>query len=254
MFMQYSGLYINDLDITPATGKEVYLSSVDEWNFLLPMNLSLFISIHPPSHSIEEAMDTAWDFYLSNKGYAKRSLLASFISKKEGKGWKYIDHRYFDYGKPEESTFKHYGINGDKEHPWNTNVAEWLMKAEAETKLELDNIAEVLIYCFEYNELAVNSAIERYRTEGAKLRVESSVEKAFKECTTLSELKKERNKLAAIYHPDKGGSTELMQIVNNLFEKYKPTVSSSTNYSSSSFEELLEKLKRQAAAGGGFSW
>ena len=43
--------------------------------------------------------------------------------------------------------------------------------------------------------------------------------KFFEGVTTLDELRKEYRRLAMIYHPDKGGDTELMQILNNQYER-----------------------------------
>jgi len=45
--------------------------------------------------------------------------------------------------------------------------------------------------------------------------------------TTLEELKKEYKRLAMVYHPDLGGDTETMKVINNeydfLFERLKNT-------------------------------
>jgi len=43
--------------------------------------------------------------------------------------------------------------------------------------------------------------------------------KFFENVTTLSELRKEYRRLAFIYHPDKGGDTVLMQILNDSYER-----------------------------------
>ncbi len=48
----------------------------------------------------------------------------------------------------------------------------------------------------------------------------TNFENLFKQCTTLEELKKLYRKLAMQYHPDKGGSNEEMQAINNLYEKH----------------------------------
>ena len=43
--------------------------------------------------------------------------------------------------------------------------------------------------------------------------------KFFESVTTLTELRKEYRRLAFIYHPDKGGDTVLMQILNDQYER-----------------------------------
>ncbi len=43
--------------------------------------------------------------------------------------------------------------------------------------------------------------------------------KFFEHVTTLTELRKEYRRLAFIYHPDKGGDTYLMQILNDQYER-----------------------------------
>jgi len=43
--------------------------------------------------------------------------------------------------------------------------------------------------------------------------------KFFEDVKTLDELRKEYRRLAFIYHPDKGGDTELMQMLNDQYEK-----------------------------------
>ena len=43
--------------------------------------------------------------------------------------------------------------------------------------------------------------------------------KFFENVTTLTELRKEYRRLAFIYHPDKGGDTVLMQILNDRYER-----------------------------------
>ena len=43
--------------------------------------------------------------------------------------------------------------------------------------------------------------------------------KFFENVTTLTELRKEYRRLAFIYHPDKGGDTVLMQILNDQYER-----------------------------------
>lgn len=43
--------------------------------------------------------------------------------------------------------------------------------------------------------------------------------KFFENVTTLTELRKEYRRLAFIYHPDKGGDTVLMQILNDSYER-----------------------------------
>lgn len=241
MFIQYTGLYVNDLDINAATGKKVYLSKVDEWDYI--ENLSLFVSVHPSVCSIKQALDTAWEFYQCNKGYANRDVLASFLSKKEGKGWKYISHKCFRCSVPNDSEFNYYGINGSDKNPWS-GTTKWIARAEAEVE-DLDKVAEVLIYCFGHNEAFVTSAIEKYRTSEAFVKAQNSIEVAFKKCSTLQELKQERNKLAAIHHPDKGGSNELMQMINNLFEKYKSILN--VGFSDTAMKDLIEEMmKRQS--------
>ena len=43
--------------------------------------------------------------------------------------------------------------------------------------------------------------------------------KFFENVTTLTELRKEYRRLAFIYHPDKGGDTVLMQILNDRYDQ-----------------------------------
>ena len=43
--------------------------------------------------------------------------------------------------------------------------------------------------------------------------------KFFENVTTLTELRKEYRRLAFIYHPDKGGDTVLMQILNDRYDR-----------------------------------
>lgn len=43
--------------------------------------------------------------------------------------------------------------------------------------------------------------------------------KFFENVTTLTELRKEYRRLAFIFHPDKGGDTVLMQILNDRYER-----------------------------------
>lgn len=43
--------------------------------------------------------------------------------------------------------------------------------------------------------------------------------KFFENVTTLTELRKEYRRLAFLYHPDKGGDTVLMQILNDQYER-----------------------------------
>jgi curved DNA-binding protein CbpA len=43
--------------------------------------------------------------------------------------------------------------------------------------------------------------------------------KFFENVTTLTELRKEYRRLAFIYHPDKGGDTVLMQVLNDQYEQ-----------------------------------
>lgn len=39
----------------------------------------------------------------------------------------------------------------------------------------------------------------------------------FKNCGTVDEIKREYHKLAFLYHPDKGGDTEIMKTINNEY-------------------------------------
>ena len=54
----------------------------------------------------------------------------------------------------------------------------------------------------------------------------------FENVKTLDELRKEYRRLAMIYHPDKGGDTALMQVLNNQYERLsKRLINSNTDFS-----------------------
>lgn len=41
----------------------------------------------------------------------------------------------------------------------------------------------------------------------------------FEKCKSIEELKREYKKLAFVYHPDRGGDTEIMKAINNQYEE-----------------------------------
>lgn len=152
-FIKYSGLYINDLDIAPATGRELHYSKVSEDDYFDKKNLHLLVSLYPPSNSVEEAIEKAWETYQHKDTFPKyKKLLAPFITLKKGKGWEYIDHRCF------ENIYM--------------NESQWL--TEAEKELPLDKIAEVLINCFELDREVIETAIEKH--EATKKKIQKGVE------------------------------------------------------------------------------
>lgn len=70
--------------------------------------------------------------------------------------------------------------------------------------------------------------------------------------STLDELRKEYRRLALIYHPDKGGDTELMQILNLQYERLsKKLISGNADFTEARkeyemqvSEEIRERLDR----------
>lgn len=48
----------------------------------------------------------------------------------------------------------------------------------------------------------------------------------FNNCTTIEDLKQEYHRLAMLHHPDKGGDTATMQMINAEFEAIFPTLAS----------------------------
>ena len=56
--------------------------------------------------------------------------------------------------------------------------------------------------------------------------------KFFEDIKTLDELRKEYRRLAMLHHPDKGGDTRLMQIINEQYEKLsKKLINGNTDFS-----------------------
>lgn len=76
--------------------------------------------------------------------------------------------------------------------------------------------------------------------------------KFFENVTTLTELRKEYRRLAFIYHPDKGGDTHLMQVLNDQYERLsRQLISGDDNFSEARkeyeqqvSEEIREMLDR----------
>lgn len=74
----------------------------------------------------------------------------------------------------------------------------------------------------------------------------------FENVGTLDELRKEYRRLAFLYHPDKGGSTETMQMINNYYERLsKKLISGNADftearkeYEQQVSEELREMLDK----------
>lgn len=68
----------------------------------------------------------------------------------------------------------------------------------------------------------------------------------FKECTSIDEVKKLYRKLAMESHPDKGGSIEIMQMINAAYDIAIKKVLLKENVTSSEFEKSIlqnEKYK-----------
>ena len=76
--------------------------------------------------------------------------------------------------------------------------------------------------------------------------------KFFEGVKTLDELRKEYRRLAMIYHPDKGGDTVLMQILNDQYERLsKKLINSNSEFSQGRkeyeqqvSEEIINRLDR----------
>jgi hypothetical protein len=76
--------------------------------------------------------------------------------------------------------------------------------------------------------------------------------KFFEHVKTLDELRKEYRRLAFIYHPDKGGDTVLMQMLNNQYERLSHKLINCTadfsdarkEYEMQVCEEIKEMLDR----------
>ena len=80
--------------------------------------------------------------------------------------------------------------------------------------------------------------------------------KYFKDCTSKEECKKLYKKLAFMYHPDRGGDTEIMKAINaefdyvienNIFKSSKKDTSKKDtkkdyDFSSSQFKDIIEAL------------
>jgi hypothetical protein len=69
--------------------------------------------------------------------------------------------------------------------------------------------------------------------------------KYFINCSTIDELKKEYKRLAFIYHPDIGGSTESMQELNNAYDEAMQTIGKANNkkYSiDNEYKDIIESL------------
>ena len=76
--------------------------------------------------------------------------------------------------------------------------------------------------------------------------------KFFENIKTLDELRKEYRRLAMLYHPDKGGDTRMMQIINEQYEKLsKKLINGDTDFSQGRkdyehqvSEEIIQRLDK----------
>ncbi|HAQ19586.1 MAG TPA: hypothetical protein DCR40_10200 [Prolixibacteraceae bacterium] len=76
--------------------------------------------------------------------------------------------------------------------------------------------------------------------------------KFFEGVKTLDELRKEYRRLAFLYHPDKGGDTAIMQVINDLYDRLsRKLINSNTDFSEARkeyeqqvSEEMRERLDR----------
>jgi len=76
--------------------------------------------------------------------------------------------------------------------------------------------------------------------------------KFFEDIKTLDELRKEYRRLAMLHHPDKGGDTRLMQIINEQYEKLsKKLINGNTDFSQGRkdyehqvSEEIIQRLDK----------
>ena len=76
--------------------------------------------------------------------------------------------------------------------------------------------------------------------------------KFFENTKTLDELRKEYRRLAMLHHPDKGGDTSLMQIINEQYEKLSNKLINSNadfsqgrkDYEHQVSEEIIQRLDK----------
>ncbi len=69
--------------------------------------------------------------------------------------------------------------------------------------------------------------------------------KFFEHVKTLDELRKEYRRLAFIYHPDKGGDTVLMQILNDQYERLSRKLINGTADFSQSRKEYEQQVSEE---------
>lgn len=80
----------------------------------------------------------------------------------------------------------------------------------------------------------------------AKKITKTAVEKVFKACKNLTELKSAYLKFALEYHPDHGGETSVFQMIGNLYEKFMEVLKNAWNKNADDEAETARNEGRQA--------
>ena len=255
-FVLLTGLYINDLNEKPYSAREIYVlrNSLSRSTDYVWGDYRRVLTEHPPSTSIQEAYQKAKECcYMSIEygespfliTYADRTheinpvlLLSSFVSNFNEKGWRYIKgvRGFIDY-KEILLILRYKDILPDE--------YVWEQMYQLEQVVGTNNLKEVLLYCeepfIEKEERIIDEFVEfylqevkpaylKYREKEVIEEFRKDLEFSFNQCDSLQELKSARKKLAMKYHPDKGGSTELMQIVNDTYDLYCSTLQDNIKY------------------------